>query len=746
MKNKHEIYLKSSARYWDDGLPLGNGRLGAMIMGKVNEETIFINEETLWYGKDKNRKNPDTLRYLPKIRKLLQVGKVEEAQFLAKLAMTSTPKYMNPYQPAGDMRICIQGHKAKAKNYKAILNIDEAIATVCYYLDGYSYKREHFVSQKYNVFATKITTNNPNGITFSVNMSRKPFEDNTEKIDKTTTCNYGQCGVDGIKYFTAIKLDSIDGEIDAIGDFIYIKNTSTAYIYLTTETNFDSEDYKEKALKALIVAKNIGYENIKNTHLVDFGELYNRMDLSFGKWDTQSKDAKELLQEIKDGNSENLPFLVETMFHFARYLMISSSYNCKMPSNLQGIWNGEYVPPWQSEFTININTEMNYWIAEKCNLPECHMPLFDLVKRMVPKGQKTAKELYNCRGFCAHHNTNIWANTDPEGIFDASPVWSTGAAWLSLHFYEHYKYTLDEEYLEREAFPVMREAVRFYLDYLIEDENGFLITGPSVSPENTYKSKIGEIGALAMGPTMDTEILHQLFKEYMECCKILGENNGEEYSLIEETYNKLPPIQISRDGSIMEWQEDYEETELGHRHISHLFALHPGYEITEDNEALFDAAKKTLEKRLKYGGGHTGWSRAWIICFYARLKNGESLWDNINKMMSTCIKNNLLDTHPPFQIDGNFGLGEGILESLAQSHGGYLEFLPALPKDLPCGQVTGMVLQGNIIANFSWKEGFLTSLELFTKEDKNVDIKISGLKKRFQLKKDMINSIIRRQL
>lgn len=738
LKNRHEIKLKKPARYWDDGLPIGNGRLGAMVMGKVNEETIYLNEETIWYGRDLDRKNPDTGKYLDQIRELLFAGEVEKAQFLAKMAITSTPKYMNPYQPAGDLRICMYHHKGKAEQYERRLLLEEAVAVVSYQMNGYTYKREHLVSQKYQVVAIRLSTDCPQGLTFSVNMSRKPFEEHTESIGEDTVCNYGECGPGGVCYFTGVKLVSPEKKAESIGDFTWIRGVKEACIYVACGTDFADPDYREHCQKRLDEAANAGFETIFMEHQKTFSGLYNRMDFSLGTQDVPKEATDELLNEVKNGDHTHLKYLTETLFHYARYLMISGSYDCLMPSNLQGIWNGEYAPPWQCEFTININTEMNYWIAEKCQLPECHLPLFAQVKRMIPKGKKTAEALYGCRGFCAHHNTNLWANTDPEGIFDASPVWSTGAAWLSLHFFEHYRYTKDREFLRREALPVMREAIRFYEDYLTETKEGVLVTGPSVSPENTYRSNTGEIGALCMGPAMDMEILRQLFREYLEGCEILGLSEAEsDAETIRAIAKKLPEIALTADGRIREWQEDYEEMEPGHRHISHLYALHPGYEITEETPELFDAARKTLETRLMHGGGHTGWSRAWITCFWARMKDADQTEESITRLLTDCVKINLLDTHPPFQIDGNFGIAEAILESLVQSHSGYLEFLPALPKTWQCGEVKGVLLRGGIIADFSWEEGRITELALTAKEDQMLTIRLNGSERKVILEKNV---------
>ena len=738
IKNRHEIKLKKPARYWDDGLPIGNGRLGAMVMGKVNEETIYLNEETIWYGRDNDRKNPDTRKYLDQIREMLFAGEVEKAQFLAKMAITSTPKYMNPYQPAGDLRICMYHHKGNVENYERRLLLEEAVVTVSYKMNGYTYTREHLVSQNYQVLAIRLRTDCPEGLTFSVNMSRKPFEEHTESIAEDTVCNYGECGPGGIHYFTGVKLMSEEGKAEAIGDFTWIRGVHEACIYAACGTDFADPNYRAHCLQRLEAAADIGFDTIFMEHKRIFSGLYNRMDFSLGVQKVPEEATDELLNEVKENNQIHLNYLTETLFHYARYLMISSSYDCLMPSNLQGIWNGEYAPPWQCEFTININTEMNYWIAEKCQLSECHLPLFAQVKRMIPKGKKTAEALYGCRGFCAHHNTNLWANTDPEGIFDASPVWPTGAAWLSLHFFEHYQYTGDREFLRREALPVMREAIRFYEDYLTETKEGRLVTGPSVSPENTYRSKTGEIGALCMGPAMDMEIVRQLFREYLEGCEILGLTDAQsDADKIRAIAKKLPDIALTGDGRIREWQEEYEEMEPGHRHISHLYALHPGYEITEENPRLFEAARKTLETRLAHGGGHTGWSRAWITCFWARLKDAEKVEESIKRLFTDCIKINLLDTHPPFQIDGNFGIAEAMLESLVQSHGGYLEFLPALPKSWQCGEVKGVLLRGGICADFSWEQGRIKELALTAKEDQEVTIRVNGTYQRVVLVKNV---------
>ncbi len=763
---KNRIYLKKGAKNWEEGLPIGNGRMGASVLGKISEEMITINEESIWYGPFRNRKNPDGPKSIGVIREHLINGELNQAKFKAKMAMTSTPKYMNPYQPAGDLKIQFPGHLAKRCDERSCyLDLDEATAYVKYRLhsrrknpDGSDgelekvrYVREYFVSQQYNVVVIRLTSEVSGKLTISANMNRKPFEEFSEKMDDKTVCNYGQCGAGGIHYFTGVRMVARGGQVKTMGDFVYVENADEVILYVTSETDYEErlrtveagkieafskeaiEGCRKRCMMRLNAAEAAGYEVIRKAHLEWFQPLFNRVKLDINHCETDMRTIEEQLAELKEEERETNDYLTVLLFNYAKYLMISSSYDCHLPANLQGIWNGEYVPPWQSEFTININTEMNYWFVEKCNLPECHMPLFDLIDRLVENGKVTAKELYGCRGFCAHHNTNLWANTDPEAIMDASPFWPMGGAWLSLHMYEHYLYTGDETFLKERALPVMREAIRFFEDYLYEMKDGTLVTGPSVSPENTYVSSIGETGALCMGPTMDIQILRQLFSWYLEGRGKTG-GDKEDDKLIKTMLDKLPPTKISSDGRVMEWLEEYEETEPGHRHISHMYGLHPGNEITEERQELFAAAEKTIDARLAKGGGHTGWSRAWIACFFARLKNGKKVLENVNGLLKKSIKSNLYDTHPPFQIDGNFGIAEAMIESLIQSHNTYIELLPALPEQWAAGSLNGVRLRGAMTANLSWEDGRVTGFDITPDKDVSVEIRYGKEIKHAQLK------------
>lgn len=730
---EHILKLHKSARKWDDGFPIGNGRLGAMVMGKPDEETIFINEETLWYGPKRDRKNPDARRTLEEIRRLLMEGDVQKAQFLAKMALTSTPKYLNPYQPAGDLRICLLNHREPVSDYTRRLDLDNALATVEYRMRGAWYRREHLASHRYGVVAIRMTTDAPEGMTLCVNISRKPFEENTGKLDGKTAANWGRCGDGGVGYFSAVRLAAHGGKVSTMGDFVYAENAREVVVYLSSATEFGGrENYREECLAALDAAERAGYEEIRNAHLEEYRRLYGRTRLELEGAQTPALPLNEMLSRLKDGDCRDLNTLTALLFQYAKYLMISSSYDCQMPANLQGIWNGSYTPPWECKYTININTEMNYWMAEPCGLSECHEPLFRLIERLVENGRETARSLYGVKGFCAHHNTDLWANTDPDGIFDSSPFWPMGGAWLSLHLYEHFLFTQDEDFLARRALPVMREAIRFCEDYLTEAPDGVLLTGPSLSPENTYRSAKGQKGSLCMAPSMDTQILRQLITWYLEGCKRLG-MQPDEAKRLNHILENLPKTRVSSDGRLLEWREEYEETEPGHRHISHLFALHPGTEITQETPELFQAAKKTLEYRLSHGGGHTGWSRAWVTCFFARLKDGESAGESIRALLEHSVQDNLLDTHPPFQIDGNFGIAAAILEMIVQSHAGYIELLPALPEGWKSGGLYGVRLRGGARGDIVWKDGALVSFTITALRDGDFWLCYKGKKKRVSL-------------
>lgn len=769
---RQAVVLKNPARSWDKGLPLGNGRLGAMVMGKLKEETIFLNEETLCFGPLRERENPDARKMLEPIREMLLEGRVEEAAFYAKMALASAPKYNNPYQPLGDLRLCFFGEDMRAEEYESSLELEEAIARVAYRTRGMRYEREHFISREYNVLAIRIRALSEADVTMSANVGRKPFEEFTGKLDGRTAGNWGENGAGGMHYLSGVRIASPDAE--TLGDAVYIRGQREIVLYLAARTDYEDclagvrKDGEEaySALKANVLerldrAEKAGYEEIRRKHLEDYRALYGNFSLRLGSTVQEAAESREvpegkegakeregstgkegaveeristggMLAQLREGDRTHEHELVNLLFAYARYLMIASSENCLLPANLQGIWNGSYEPPWQCEFTININEEMNYWFVEKAGLSVCHKPLFELIRRIAENGAGTARKLYGCRGFVAHHNTNVWGSAAPEGIFDASPYWVMGGAWLCNHLFEHYLYTGDKGFLEKEAMPLAREAIRFFEDYLHEMPDGTLVTGPVVSPENTYRSKLGQVGALCMGTAMDSSILRQLITSYLKGMRALGweKEQAEDGQLLERLLEKLPPLRIGSDGRLLEWMEEYEETEPGHRHISHLYGLHPGREITPETPETFEAAGKTLEYRLSHGGGHTGWSRAWTACFAARLLDGEAVGAHVRQLLCQCIQDNMLDVHPPFQIDGNFGIAESILEALVQERGGKIHLLPALPPEWSEGEIRGYCLTGNARLSFAWKDGRVTGFGTESPRDRELIIMANGCERR----------------
>lgn len=718
---KHQVRLEQHAKSWDTALPIGNGRQGALVHGKPKVELLTLNEETMWHGGPMERLGPQAADYVSKVKDLLEQGQVEDAMYYATIGMGSTPRYLAPFQPAGELRIEMRYQRGEITEYEARLDMEKALVTVSFKVDGVQWKREYFASRRDNVIAIRITSDQL--ISIGANLNRRPFEDISEHIDSSTTVMKGQCGVGGVKYIGGLRMVGIGATPETINDFTTIENAESVVLYTCFTTDFDdNQDYENQCLKALDTAVEKGFDTLLKEHNQDFSKLYGRLGFSLGETQTPTKSTAALLEELKQPEAEMdtlLPPLVENLFHYGRYLLISSSTDCQMPATLQGVWNGSFTPPWESKYTININTEMNYWLAGMCQLNECHLPLFALVDRMVERGQKTAKDLYGCRGFVAHHNTGLWADTTPEGILGFSPFWPMGGAWLAIHYFDHFDYTGDVEFLQQRALPVMEQAVLFLSDHMVENKEGYLVNGPSLSPENMYRTKDGQESAICMGPTMDIQIARQLLTHYIESCERLD----KETPLTEtarEMLAKLPPTRLRRDGRIMEWQEEYEEVWPGHRHISHLFGLHPGTEINDSTPELMEGAYRTIQRRLEHGGAHTGWSRVWLICMLARLKKEEDTLHHIEQLFLRSILINLFNTHPPYQIDGNLGFTAGVIEMIVQSHTPVVELLPALPQAWSSGVLTGVGLRGAMVADIVWANGKLAQCTVTAKEDKEV--------------------------